>query len=151
MVFDRWRQHAPHLCFLGTPEFKSQTASRSVQQFLHSSRQGIPIIYNGPPVPFKITHCHEESGPSSNTRYLGRSSEPTTQTASRLVQPFLHSSPQCVSALYNGPLLPRLKIAPFVGGFGPPSNTWFFGPTPVLSPNSISIGFFAEFTTVTDR
>jgi len=33
-----------------------------------------------------------------------------------------------------------LKIAPFHGGSGPPSNTWFLGPTPILNPNGISIG-----------
>jgi len=36
-------------------------------------------------------------------------------------------------------LLP-LKIAPSHGGSGPPSNTWFLGPTRVLNTNSISIG-----------
>jgi len=40
-----------------------------------------------------------------------RQSEPIIQTASPLVQPFLHSSPQSVPKLYNGPPLP-LKIAP---------------------------------------
>jgi len=46
-----------------------------------------------------------------------------------------------------------LKIAPFHGGSGPPSNTWFPGPTQVLNPNSISIGaaVFAELTRMTDR
>jgi len=36
---------------------------------------------------------------------------------------------------------------------GPPSNTWFIGPTRVHSPNGISIGsvVFAWFSTVTDR
>jgi len=39
------------------------------------------------------------------------------------------------------------------GGCGPPSNTWFPGPTRVLNPNGILIGaaIFAELTTVTDR
>jgi len=38
-------------------------------------------------------------------------------------------------------------------GSGPPSNTWFLGPTRVLNPNGISIGaaLFAGFTSVTDR
>jgi len=37
--------------------------------------------------------------------------------------------------------------------FGPPSNTWFPGPTRVLNPNSISISsaVFAGFTSLTDR
>jgi len=39
------------------------------------------------------------------------------------------------------------------GGSGPPSNTWFPGPTRVLNPNGISIGstVFAGLTSVTDR
>ena len=50
------------------------------------------------------------------------------------------------------PFLP-LKIAPSHGGSGPPSNTWFPGPTRVLNPNGISIasGVFAGLTSVTDR
>ena len=50
--------------------------------------------------------------------------------------------------LYNGSPLPPLKITPSYRGCGPPSNTWFSGPTPVLNPNSISI---AWLTNVTDR
>jgi len=38
-------------------------------------------------------------------------------------------------------------------GSGPPSNTWFPGPTQVLNPNGSSIGaaVFAELTSVSDR
>jgi len=45
------------------------------------------------------------------------------------------------------------KIAPSHGGSGPPSNTWFPGPTQVLNPNGISIGsaVLAGLTSVTDR
>jgi len=79
-------------------------------------------------------------------------SESTTQVASRLVQPFLHSSQQKVPILYSGMPIP-LKIAPSDGGSGPPSNTWFPGPTRVLKPNSILIDSadFAGLTSVTDR
>jgi len=40
-----------------------------------------------------------------------------------------------------------------MGGSGPPSNTWFPGPTQVLNPNDSSIGaaVFAGLTSVTDR
>ena len=46
-----------------------------------------------------------------------------------------------------------LKIALSHGGSGPPSNTWFSGPTQVLNPNGISIGsaVLAGLTSVTDR
>ena len=45
------------------------------------------------------------------------------------------------------------KIAPSHRGSGPPSNTWFSGPTQVLNPNNVSIGsaIFAGLTSVTDR
>jgi len=38
-------------------------------------------------------------------------------------------------------------------GSGPPSNTWFPGPTQVLNPNGSSLGaaVFAGLTSVTDR
>jgi len=40
-----------------------------------------------------------------------------------------------------------------MGGSGPPSNTWFPGPTQVLNPKGSSIGaaVFAGLTSVTDR
>jgi len=46
-----------------------------------------------------------------------------------------------------------LKIAPSHEGSGPPSNTWFPGPTLVLNPNYISIGsaVLTGLTSVTDR
>jgi len=40
-----------------------QTASRSVQPFLHSSLQNVPILYHGPPLPLKIVLSHGGSGP----------------------------------------------------------------------------------------
>jgi len=47
---------------------------------------------------------------------------------------FVYRSPQCVRILYNrSPLLP-LRF-PFPWGRGPPSNTWYFGPTRVFKPN----------------
>jgi len=45
------------------------------------------------------------------------------------------------------------KIAPFHGGSGLPSNTWFPGPTRVLNPNGILIGaaVLAGLNSVTDQ
>jgi len=57
IVFARLRQCAP--------------ASRSVQPFLHGSRQSVPILYNGPFAPY--CPLHGGSGPPSNTCFL----EPT--------------------------------------------------------------------------
>jgi len=60
----------------------------------------------------------------------------------------------CRVSLYftmGRPLSPRM--APSHGGSGPPSNTWFPGPTQILNPNDISIStaLFAGLTSVTDR
>jgi len=46
-----------------------------------------------------------------------------------------------------------LKITPFHGGLGPPSDTWFPEPTRILNPNDISINsvIFAGLTSVTDQ
>jgi len=79
----------------------SPMASRSVQPFLHSSRQSVPILYNGPLfLPISISPSHGTSGPNLILIHdsLGPS-EPTTQTASRSIQ---HSLPQSIHILYNG-------------------------------------------------
>ena len=46
-----------------------------------------------------------------------------------------------------------IKIVPSHGGSGPPSNTWFLGPTRVHNPNSISMAsaVFVGLTIVMDR
>ena len=36
--------------FLGPRDLAAQTVSRSIQSFLHSLRQSVPILYNGPPL-----------------------------------------------------------------------------------------------------
>ena len=48
----------------GPFESTSQTASRSVLLFLHSSRQRVPILYSRPPLfSVKTAHSHGGSGP----------------------------------------------------------------------------------------
>jgi len=86
---------------------------------------------------------HDSYGPS----------KPTTQRASRSVWPFLHRRPQSLPTLYNGTPLPQSKLPLPMGGSGPPSTTWFPGPTRVLNPNGILIGaaIFAGLISVTDR
>jgi len=86
---------------------------------------------------------HDSYGPS----------ERTTQTASLSFQPSLHRRPYSVPILYNGTPILSQKFAPSHGGSGPPSNTWFPGPTQVLNPNgsSISAAVCAGLTSVTDR
>jgi len=58
-----------------------------------------------------------------------------------------------VPILYNGTPLPPSKLPLPTGDLGPPSNTWYPGPTQVLNPNGILIGsaVFAGLTSVTDR
>jgi len=56
--FSRIRKVVPmctpfNTCFLGPTRVQTQTASRYVQQFLHSSRQTVPVLYNGPSLPLK--------------------------------------------------------------------------------------------------
>jgi len=72
----------PHLirCSMGPPDSASQTASRSVQPFMHSSRQTVPIYFTMAAAPVPAP----KYGPSQGGIW------PTTQTAFRPVQPFLH-------------------------------------------------------------
>ena len=72
VIFARWHQCVPHLIHvsLDQPQSTAQTASRSIQSFLHSSRQSVRIFYNGPPLPLKIDHSHGRSGPQPNTWFL---------------------------------------------------------------------------------
>jgi len=99
-----WGDLDPHLTHdsLCQPESTHQMASQPIQLFLHSSRYSVPILYNGPPFPLKIAPSNAGSGPPLIDSSLGPS-EPITQTISRSVQPFLHSSLQSVHVLYNGP------------------------------------------------
>jgi len=90
--------------------------------------------------PLKIAPSHGGSGLHLIHASLGPL-DLASQTASRLVQPFLHSLQQSVPILYRGPSpLFRFNIAPTCGGSGPPSNTWFLRPTWVHTVNGISIG-----------
>jgi len=65
---------------------------------------------------------------------------------------FAQTTAECTYTLQWDAAFP-LKIAASHGGSGPPSNTWFLGPTRVLNPNGISIGsaIFAGIISMTDR
>jgi len=113
----------------GPLESTTQTANGSVQPFLQSSRQKVPILYP------RLTH--NALGPCM----------PTTQTKRHLDQ----FSRDSVLILYNGsPVFPS-KL-PFSMGIWNPCNTWFIGPTRVLNPNGKSIvsAVFAGLTSVAD-
>jgi len=84
---------------------------------------------------------------------------PVFTTASRSVQPFLHSSRQSVPTLHNGPPLSLSKFPLRMGNMDPVqcvvplAITKSFFRTRVHNPNGISIGsaVFAGLTTLTDR
>ena len=77
---------------LDSPNSAYQTASRSVQPFLHSSRQRVAILQNGPPIfLLKNAPSHGGSGPHLIHGSLGQP-ESSTETASRSVQPLLQGS-----------------------------------------------------------
>jgi len=101
----------PHLIRGSLGPSVSQMASPSVQPFLHSSRQRVPILYNGPPHPPKIALSRRLSRPQLIGLHgsLGPP-ESTTQTAYRAVQPFCtaHGS---IPIFYNGlPIPPKLPF-----------------------------------------
>ena len=109
-------------------------ANGSVQPFLHSLRQKVPILYNCP-FPWRTWTSHVTHDAFSPC-------ESTTQMAPRSVQPSLHRWPRSVSTLYNGlPVspsklpLPMLASGPHLirGSLGPPESgtqmaTWLFQP-----------------------
>ena len=124
------------------PESASQMTSRLVQPFLHSSEQcrwacpGMSFPQKTAPSPAELdSHlihasalAHLSSSPKQHLDWFS-----------------------CFCTAHISTSL-SLKIAPFHGGSGPTSNTWFLGPTRVLNPNRISIGsaVCAGLNTVTD-
>jgi len=65
-------------------------ASWLVQSFLYSSRQTVPILYNMLPLPpSNLPRRMGQSGPTSNTLFLGHTPKSTSQTTSRSVQPLV--------------------------------------------------------------
>jgi len=95
--------------------------------------QSVPILYNGTPLsPQNCSFALGDLDPHLIHGSLGPL-EPTTQAASRSVQPYSHKGPHSVPILYNGTPLSALKIAPFPWGdldphlihdlLGPPEST----------------------------
>ena len=79
----------------------TQMANRSVQPFLHISRQKVPILYVGRSYPPELHISTAGSGPHVTHDSCGKC-EPITQTAPQLVQSFLRRWPRNVLILYNG-------------------------------------------------
>jgi len=93
IIFTRLCQCAPYLTHasLGPPKSTPHTASRSIQLFLHSSRQRVLYCTKGRPYPLKTARSHGGSGPHLTHGYLGQTKS-TTQTGSPSVQLFLQGS-----------------------------------------------------------
>jgi len=128
------RGSVPHLIrvFLDPPDWASQTASRSVQPFLHSSRQTVTILYNERPFPLNCP-SHRGIWAPSNTWFLGPIHPTPSQTACRSIQPFFTAHRRAPYTLqWNAPF-PPLKIATYHGGYRPPPNG-------SLAPPESSIG-----------
>jgi len=78
---------------VGPSEPMTQTGSRSVRPFSHRWPQSVPILYNGTSLPpcSKLPFPMEDMDPHLIHGSLGQP-ESSTQTESRLVQPFLQGS-----------------------------------------------------------
>jgi len=140
-----------NLCILGLLESTTQMANWSVQPFLHTSRQKVPIIYNGRPHPPELPLPMGGSEPPSNTGCLGtmRAHNPSGISIGSVV--FAQMTAECPYTLQWFAHF-SLKIAPSHGRIWTSCNTWFLGTTRVLNPNdnSITSAVFVELTNVTE-
>jgi len=101
----------------------------------------------------KLATSLSTSEPPSNTRFLGpiRAHNPNGISIGSTV--FAQMTVEYPYTLQWDARSPSQKKPLPMGGFGPPSNTWFPRPTQVLNTNGISIGsaVFAGLTSVTER
>ena len=106
-----WGSGLPsNICFLGPPKSITQTASQSIQSFLQSSLLRVLRHVGTCSFPLKIALPVGDLDPISNVLpWVHLTQHPIT--ASRSLQPFLHSSWQTVPILYNGrPFSPKLPL-----------------------------------------
>jgi len=120
----------------GSPESIIQMANRLVLPFLHSTRQKVPILYNGRPFPPKLPIPTGDLGPRLTHDSLGPS-EPTNRTSSPSVQLFLHWWLQSVPILYSGTPLSPSKLPLPMGDLDPHLIHGSLGP----SKSSIQMAF----------
>jgi len=147
-----WRHLANTIELVLPPESTTQTANRSVQPFLHSSRHKVSILYNGRLFPPKIAPSRGGIWPPSNSRFLAPDRAYSPNGILIVSAVFARVTAECpYTLLWDAPFPSKLPLP--IGGSGPPSNTWFPWPTRVLNPNCISIGsaVLAGLTSVTDR
>jgi len=130
IVFARWRQcvhmgghMAPVIgeydwtCASFSPwsESTTQTTNRSVQPFLHSSRQKVPILYNVRPFPKKMLLVVWGSGPPSWFLEPDRAHNPNCTTIGSAI--FAQVTAECRYTLQWATFSP--KIAPSHGDLDP--------------------------------
>jgi len=129
--------HLANMTELVLPSATTQMANRSVQPFLHSSRQKVPTFYNGRTFPPKLPLL---MGNLDSIWLMIRWAILSPQSKQHHDWFSCFRIGDCRVSLYFTMGRPSpLKIAPSHEGSGPPSNTWFPGPTQVLNPNGISI------------
>ena len=138
----------PNTCFPGPIQVRHGISIGSA--ILHSSRHSISILYNGPLSP---QNCPFPQGRRpSNTWFLG-CIRATIQTVSRSVHRFLHSSPQSVPILSNGPPSPhRSKLSLAMGDLDPNliHGSWVH-PSSQPKMHLDRFGRYCRLTSVTDR
>jgi len=124
----------PHLMHssLGPPESITQTASRSVQPFLHSSRQNVPKLYSGCPFPQKLPLSIGDLDPHLIHDSLGPS-KPKTQTASQSIGSAVFAQMTAVSLYFTMRCRFPIKSAPFHGDMNPHQMHGFLGPLKSLT------------------
>jgi len=138
------RAHWHHLAntielVLGQLEFTTETANGSVQPFLHSLRQKVPILYNGRPYPPELPFPMWDLDIPSNTWCFGpmRAHNPNGTSIGSAV--FAQMTGECpYTGLPVSPsklFLPMLASGPHVtlGSLGQPESrtqmaTWSFQP-----------------------
>jgi len=160
VIFARWRQRGHigatwlirlNLCLLRPTRVHNPNGKYwSVQPYLHSLRQKVPILYNGRPFPKKLSLPIGESEMASNTIPWAHPNPQPKHHLDRFSRFCTDDHRVSLYFAWDAPF--HLKIAASHGGSGPPSNTWFPEPTRVLNPNGISIGsaVFAGLTSETD-
>jgi len=100
---------------LGPPKCTTQMANRSVQQFLHSSRHTVPILYNGQPFSPKLA-LSWGSGTPSNSCFLGPIRDHNPNITTIVLAVFAQVTAECA---YTLPWAPLSRKVPFPWGSGP--------------------------------
>jgi len=135
----------------GALKSTTDTANGSVQSFLHSLWQKVPILYNGRPCPPELPLLMGDLDLPCNTWCFRpkRVHNPNDTSISSAI--FAQMTVECLYSLQWFACFP-LKIAPSHVGIWTSFNTWFIGPTRVHKANAklIVSAVFAGLTSVTD-